>query len=94
MKYYPMFDLFDDFFTGNTTSDVMKTDIVENDCSVDYLLGRTDNPEVNSSSGEEQLHTIKIAARSGNFREITVTDSELEEMKKQIEAMEDVEDDI
>ena len=22
MKYYPMFDLFDDFFTGNTTSDV------------------------------------------------------------------------
>ncbi|MBD9042982.1 MAG: Hsp20/alpha crystallin family protein, partial [Solobacterium sp.] len=27
MKYYPMFDLFDDFFTGNTTSDVMKTDI-------------------------------------------------------------------
>ena len=28
MKYYPMFDLFDDFFTGNTTSDVMKTDIV------------------------------------------------------------------
>ena len=31
MKYYPMFDLFDDFFTGNTTSDVMKTDIVEKD---------------------------------------------------------------
>ena len=31
MKYYPMFDLFDDFFTGNTTNDVMKTDIVEKD---------------------------------------------------------------
>ena len=31
MKYYPMFDLFDDFFTGNTTSEVMKTDIVEKD---------------------------------------------------------------
>ena len=24
-------NLFDDFFTGNTTSDVMKTDIVEKD---------------------------------------------------------------
>lgn len=62
--------------------------------SIDYLVGRTDNPEVNRSSGEEKLHTIKIAARSGKFIEITVTDSELEEIKKQIEAIDDVEDDI
>ena len=33
MKYYPMFDLFDDFFTTDSqgTFSVMKTDIVEKD---------------------------------------------------------------
>ena len=38
MKYYPMFDLFDDFFTGNTTSDVMKTDIVEKDGNYELCM--------------------------------------------------------
>ena len=38
MKYYPMLDLFDDFFTGNTTSDVMKTDIVEKDGNYELCM--------------------------------------------------------
>ena len=48
------------------------------DCSVDYLLGRTDVPEVNRPT---QFHQIKIAARGGGVKEITVTDSQLEALK-------------
>ena len=48
------------------------------DCSVDYLLGRTDIPEVNRPA--PQLHQLKIAARGGGVTEITVTDSQLQQI--------------
>ena len=48
------------------------------DCSVDYLLGRTDIPEVNRPA--PQLHQLKIAARGGGVKEITVTDSQLQQI--------------
>ena len=48
------------------------------ECSVDYLLGRTDIPEVNRPT---QFHQIKIAARGGGVKEFTVTDSQLEAIK-------------
>ena len=48
------------------------------DCSVDYLLGRTDIPEVNRPA--PQLHKLKIAARGGGIKEITVTDDQLQEL--------------
>ena len=47
------------------------------DCSVDYLLGRTDVPETNRGNAPEQTYQIKIAARGGGVQEITVTDSQL-----------------
>ena len=51
------------------------------DCSVDYLLGRTDIPEVNRRAAPEQTYQIKIAARGGGVKEITVTDSQLQAIK-------------
>ena len=48
------------------------------DCSVDYLLGRTDIPELNRPA--PQLHQLKIAARGGGVKEVTVTDSQLQEI--------------
>lgn len=48
------------------------------DCSVDYLLGRTNIPEVNRPA--PQLHQLKIAARGGGVKEITVTDSQLQQI--------------
>lgn len=51
------------------------------DCSVDYLLGRTDIPEVNRRAVPEQTYQIKIAARGGGVKEITVTDSQLQAIK-------------
>lgn len=52
------------------------------DCSVDYLLGRTDIPEINLPP---QLHQIKIAARGGGIKEITVTDSQLRAIQNMVE---------
>ena len=51
------------------------------DVSIDYLLGRTDIPEVNRGTAPEQTHQIRIAARGGGVREITLTDSQLEALK-------------
>lgn len=47
------------------------------ECSVDYLLGRTDVPEINRGNAPEQTYQIKIAARGGGVKEVTVTDSQL-----------------
>lgn len=47
------------------------------ECSVDYLLGRTDIPEINRTNTPEQTYQLKIAARGGGVKEITVTDSQL-----------------
>ena len=51
------------------------------DVSIDYLLGRTDVPEVNRRAVPEQTYQIKIAARGGGVKEITVTDSQLQAIK-------------
>lgn len=49
------------------------------DCSVDYLLGRTDVPEVNRG---EPTHLIKMAARAGGgIREVALTESQIEALK-------------
>lgn len=55
------------------------------DCSVDYLLGRTDNPEINK--GSENAHIIKIAARNGSFEELVLNDEELKALKYKIDAL-------
>lgn len=68
------------------------------DCSVDYLLGRTDNPNshkisIESSQLLSAVQTqIKIAARNGEFKTLTVTDDEKQELVKKIKAMPDVDD--
>lgn len=54
-------------------------------CSVDYLLGRTDNPEINKSN--EKTHIIKIAARNGSFEELVLNDEELKALKDKINAL-------
>ncbi|MBQ8357061.1 MAG: hypothetical protein IJX39_04560 [Clostridia bacterium] len=52
------------------------------DCSVDYLLGRTDIPEVNRGAVPESTHLIKFAARAGGgIKEVVLTDSQIEALK-------------
>ena len=52
------------------------------DCSVDYLLGRTDVPEVNRGEPQEPTHLIKMAARAGGgIKEVALTDSQIEALK-------------
>lgn len=55
------------------------------DVSVDYLLGRTDNPEINKSN--EKTHVIKIAARNGSYKELALNDEELEELQRKINSL-------
>lgn len=52
------------------------------DCSVDYLLGRTDIPEVNK--GNEEPIVYKVAARGGE-KEITLTAAQRKELARIIE---------
>lgn len=55
------------------------------DVSVDYLLGRTDNPEINKSN--KKTHIIKIAARNGSYKELALNDEELEELQRKINSL-------
>ncbi len=52
------------------------------DCSIDYLLGRTDIPEVNRGYDEPVIY--KVAARGGE-KEITLTAEQRKELAKIIE---------
>lgn len=52
------------------------------DCSVDYLLGRTDIPEINK--GNEEPIVYKVAARGGE-KEITLTAAQRKELARIIE---------
>ena len=52
------------------------------DCSVDYLLGRTDVPEINKPS--EDVLIFKIAARDGE-REIELTAAQRAEIARIVE---------
>ena len=60
------------------------------DCSVDYLLGRTDIPEVNRPS--ENTHIIKIAARNGSFKELALNDEQLDELEKYVNSLPEITD--
>ena len=60
------------------------------DVSVDYLLGRTDNPEINKSN--EKTHIIKIAARNGSYKELAFNDEELEELHRKINSLPEITD--
>ena len=52
------------------------------DVSIDYLLGRTDVPEVNRGTVPEPTHLIKMAARAGGgIREVALTESQIEALK-------------
>lgn len=52
-------------------------------CSVDYLLGRTDNPEVNKST--KDVRVFKIAARDGE-KEIELTATQRAEIAQIVES--------
>lgn len=53
--------------------------------AVDKLLG------IDEGTGEN-IHIVKIAARGGDFKEVALTDSELEKIKKEINNLPDVDD--
>ena len=55
------------------------------DVSIDYLLGRTDNPEINRDS--ENIHIIKIAARNGSSKELALSDEQLNELERYIDSL-------
>lgn len=52
------------------------------DCSIDYLLGRTDIPEINKPS--EDVRIFKIAARDGE-KEIELTAAQRAEIARIVE---------
>lgn len=52
-------------------------------CSIDYLLGRTDIPEINRGNDEPVVY--KVAARGGE-KEITLTAEQRKELLKIIES--------
>lgn len=62
------------------------------DCSVDYLLGRTDIPEVQRGEQTDQTYQIRIAARGGGVKDITLTSAQLAAIKNLPEVT-DLEDD-
>lgn len=53
--------------------------------AVDKLLGIDED-------ASENIHIVKIAARGGDFKEVALTDSELEKIKKEINNLPDVDD--
>lgn len=60
--------------------------------SVDYLLGRTDDPvlhkkPVTFTVEDEPLYVVKFAGRNGKFTEEYMTAQQIEELKKKIEAL-------
>ncbi|MBR5782899.1 MAG: helix-turn-helix transcriptional regulator [Clostridia bacterium] len=91
-----------DWKSGRSMPTAIKLDILATylNCSVDYLLGRTDCPDliVTGKDGKpvmiqmmtppEQTHKIKIAASDGSISSATVTDSDI----KKIDALPDADD--
>ena len=55
------------------------------DCSVDYLLGRTDNPTVSGNNIIQSSNVIN--GNNGNHSPLTVTETEKENNCKEIEAL-------
>lgn len=63
------------------------------DCSVDYLLGRTDIPEINGGiftfQNDDDISNVQIAAYSGKSSQVSHTVDEEMEFLKKIQADED-----
>lgn len=60
--------------------------------SVDYLLGRTDDPvlhkkPVTFTVEDEPLYVVKFAGRNGKFTEEYMTAEQIEELKKKIDSL-------
>ncbi|MDD7281418.1 Hsp20/alpha crystallin family protein [Floccifex sp.] len=68
MMYYPTFDLFDDFFTGSSNSDFMKTDIVEKDNNYELSI---EMPGVKKENIQMELKNgyLKVGAKTSNSTE-------------------------
>ena len=83
-----------DWKSGRSMPTAIKLDILATylNCSVDYLLGRTDCPDlmVKDKDGNtafieimrtQNVYKAKIAANDGSFnKEVTLTDSDLEKL--------------
>ena len=71
------------------------------DCSVDYLLGRTDVPEVNRRTAKKASfadkqpanNIIRLAGRDGSMIELKLTDEEASIMQNAITRCEEVGED-
>lgn len=60
--------------------------------SVDYLLGRTDDPVLHKKAvtftvEDEPLYVVKFAGRNGKFTEEYMTAEQIEELKKKIDSL-------
>ena len=60
--------------------------------SVDYLLGRTDDPVLHKKAvtftvEDEPLYVVKFAGRNGKFTEEYMTAQQIEELKKKIDSL-------
>lgn len=65
------------------------------DCSVDYLLGRTTDPESHKQKGpvlmveNEPRYLVRRAGRDGSFSEEYLTKEEIEKIKEEANALEE-----
>lgn len=76
-----------DWKKGRSMPTAAKLDILANylDCSVDYLLGRTDNPTVSGNNIIQSSNVIN--GNNGNHSPLTVTETEKENNCKEIEVL-------
>lgn len=76
-----------DWKKGRSMPTATKLDILANylDCSVDYLLGRTDNPTVSGNNIIQSTNVIN--GNNGNHSPLTVTETEKENNCKEIEVL-------
>ena len=89
-----------DWKSGRSMPTATKLDILASylHCSVDYILGRTDCPEVNTkkeSSEDGSLEdgvVIRAAARDGRMIEKVLTFEQAEQLIYQVEQLEDFKD--
>lgn len=65
------------------------------DCSVDYLLGRTTDPESHKQKGpvimveNEPRYLVRRAGRDGSFSEEYLTKEEIEKIREEANALEE-----
>lgn len=73
-----------DWKSGRSLPTALKLDALASflDCSVDYLLGRTDCPEVARNPAPAETATIKIAAKGRGAHTIEMDAEQLKALKK------------